>query len=191
MSIFGLRKTWVDPGPGIAMVQVHWTTSPRGTPPDWSAADQVVASGGPVRSAVLEVPRDDSLSLHHFFFVVTASDRTASPVFTEDIVAREVSYEDREGLCTSVGVVWSSREVPNYTSAVMDGLPFAAFDSAPAAGDLYEFVRAQPLPHTFRGAVWGVAGDTVEYGYHLISNGRPDPSEDHESWLADGRTLQL
>lgn len=194
VSVFGLRKIWVDPAPGIAMVQIHWTTSPHGAEPDWSAADQVVASDGPVRSAVLEVPRDDGRALHHFFFAVTASGGAASPIFTENIVAREVVYADPAGTCTSVGIVWSGEDVPNYTSTAMDGLPFAAFDSAPAAGDLYEFVRAQPLPHVFRGRVWGVPGTSVRYGYHLISNGHPDPADDHESWndnAGAGWTVQL
>ena len=37
--VFGLRKSWLDPGPGIAMVQVHYTCSPTGTAPDWTDAE--------------------------------------------------------------------------------------------------------------------------------------------------------
>ncbi|MGK5678379.1 hypothetical protein [Actinoplanes sp. URMC 104] len=185
MTIFGLRKTWVDPGPGISMVQIHYTTSPRGEPPDWTLGDQAVLSpvtDSPERSTVIEVPRDAGRSLHHFFFVVGMHDRTASPVFTEDIVSHDITYPDHEGVYTSVGIMWSCAGVPNYTSTVMDGLPFESAGSSPAGGNIYEFVRAQPLPHVFRGAVWGVPGSTIRYGYHLISNGHPDPSDNTESW---------
>jgi hypothetical protein len=192
--MFGLRKTWLDPGPGIAMVQAHYTCSPTGAAPDWADAEQVVLApqGGPLRTAILEVPRTvegkTDYSLHHLFFVVTGTDRAASPVFTEDIVSAEVTYEDPDGTDTSVGVVWSAVEptpelaVPSYSSTVMDGLPFEAMGDTPGEGSLYEFVRAQPLPHVFRGKVWGVRGTRIRYGYHLISNGRPDPADDAERW---------
>ncbi|WP_250034025.1 hypothetical protein [Paractinoplanes maris] len=188
---FSLRKSWLDPGPGISMVQAHYTWSAREVAPDWSAAEQVVLSpqDGPLRTAVLEVPRLDSgFALHHFFFVVGADDRAASPVFTEDIVSAEVAYEDASGEFTAVGVVWSEGEpsVPNYTSTVMDGLPFETMGDAPDEGSLYEFVRAQPLPHTFRGRVWGVRGTRIRYGFHLIRHGRPDPADDLESWDDNG-----
>jgi hypothetical protein len=204
--VFGLRKTFVDPEPGIAMVQIHYTWSPPGEPPDWAAGDEVVLApqGGRLRTAVLEVPRAvdgaAEFALHHFFFVVSAQGRTSSPVFTEDIVAREVTYEDTAGAYTAVGIVWSAAEpapdlgVPNYTSTAMDGLSFESPGAAPDDGSIYEFVRAQPLPHVFRGMVWGVRGSQISYGYHLISNGLPDPAANTETWDDNGGagwTVQL
>jgi hypothetical protein len=191
VSLFGLRKTWVDPGPGIALVQAHYACSPTGSPPDWEQAEQVVLApaGGARRAAVLELPRaDDGYSLHHFFFVVGAAGRTTSGVFSEDIVARELAFTDAEGAYTSVGFVWSAADegVPNYTSGAMDGLPFETSGESPSDGDVYEFVRAQPLPHVFRGRVWGVRGTTVRYGYHLLSQGLPDPAGDTEKWDDNG-----
>jgi len=192
--VFSLRKTWLDPGPGIALVQIHYAWSPSGSPPDWTDADEVVMvpRDGPLRTAVLEVPRTvggaTDFALHHFFFVVGVHDRTASPVFTEEVVAREITYEDPAGAYTSVGLVWSAVEqapelaVTNYTSTTMDGLPFASSGSSPEEGDLYEFVRAQPLPHVFRGRVWGVRGSRVRYGHHLIGHGMPDPADNTEIW---------
>lgn len=190
-TFFGLRKSWLDPGPGIAMVQAHYTWSPREAAPDWTDAEQVVLAprGDRLRTAVLEVPRLDSgFALHHFFFVVGADDRAASPVFTEDIVSAEVTYEDPVGDLTAVGLVWSEVDpsVPNYTSTVMDGLPFETMGDTPEEGSLYEFVRAQPLPHVFRGRVWGLRGTRLRYGHHLIRHGRPDPAGDSESWDDNG-----
>ncbi|MFF5083373.1 hypothetical protein ACFY36_40535 [Actinoplanes sp. NPDC000266] len=192
VSVFGLRKTWTDPGPGIAMVQAHYACSPTGAQPDWSSAEQVVLAPGPVRTAVFELPRSvdgsTDFSLHHFFFVVGTGDRTTSPVFAEDIVAREVVFDDVAGTYTSVGFMWSAVDspVPNYTSGAMDGLPFETPGTAPPDGDVYEFVRAQPLPHVFRGLVWGVRGTTIRYGYHLVRQGMPDPAADDERWDDNG-----
>jgi len=200
VPIFGLRKSWIDPGPGIAMVQIHYAWSPHGAAPDWAGGDEVVLApqGGGLRTAVLEVPRTvdgaTDYSLHHLFFVVSADGRAASPVITEDIVAREVTYEDPDGAYTSVGIVWSAVEaspelgVPNYTSTVMDGLPFESMSAAPEDGSIYEFVRAQPLPHVFRGTVWGVRGTSVRYARHLVRHGMPDPAENSETWDDNGGT---
>jgi hypothetical protein len=208
LPVFGLRKTWVDPGPGIAMVQIHYTWTPPGAEPDWANAEETVLAPGSgtagLRTAVLELPRlvdgAPDYSLHHFFFVVGANDDAASPRFTEDIVAREITYTDDVGRYTSVGVVWSAVDpspesaVPNYTSTAMDGLSFQSPGVAPEDASIYEFVRAQPLPHVFHGMVWGIRGSEIRYGFHLIRHGSPDPAEDIESWADNGGsgwTLQV
>jgi hypothetical protein len=202
LPVFALRKTWIDPGPGIAMVQIHYTASPAGAAPDWSDAEEIVLArqDGPMRAAVIEVPRtvggETEFSLHHFFFVVGPDSRTATPVFTEDIVAREVTYSDAGGDWTAVGLVWSvaDEDVPNYTSTVMDGLAFESMGSSPSDGSVYEFVRAQPLPHVFRGKVWGVRGTRIRYGYHLVRQGLPDPDGNTETWddnAGQGWTVDL
>jgi hypothetical protein len=202
LPVFGLRKTWADPGPGIAMVQIQYVWTPAGAEPDWANAEEAVLApeaGTPgLRTAVLEVPRfvngAADYALHHFFFVVGANDRTASPVFTEDVVAREITYTDESGGYTSVGLMWSAVEaspdltVPNYTSTAMDGLPFQSSGggAAPEHGSIYEFVRAQPLPHVFRGLVWGIRGSRIRYGYHLIRQGSPNPDDNSEIWDDNG-----
>jgi hypothetical protein len=202
LPVFGLRKTWVDPGPGIAMVQIHYTWTPLGRDPDWADAEEAVLAPQPdaplVRSAVLEVPRfvdgAANYSLHHFFFVVATPDQTASPVFTEDVVCREVTCEDAAGHFTSIGIAWSAVEaspvlaVANYTSAAMDGLSFQTIgaDAAPEPSNIYEFVRAQPLPHVFRGLVWGVRGSRLRYVFHQLRHGSPNTADDIESWADNG-----
>ena len=182
------------------MLQIHYTWTAPGTEPAWANAEETVltpeSGAAGRRSAVLELPRlvdgAPDYWLHHFFFVVGGNDDASSPVFTEDIVARELSYPDTSGDYTSVGVVWSAVEaapesaVPNYTRTAMDGLSFHSPGAAPEDSSIYEFVRAQPLPHVFRGMVWGVGGSQVRYGYHLIRQGSPDPAEDTERWDDNG-----
>ena len=203
-QLFGLRKTWVDPAPGIEMVQLHHTWTRPGQEPDWEAADSRVltpheTSPG-LRTAVIEVPRqlDGSREylLHHFFFVVHGTEWVSSPVFTEEIVAREVTYEDGEGRWTQVGIGWgvspgaTEPAAPNYTAAAMDGLPFAdaGAGAPPEPASIFEFVQAQPLPHVFRGLVWGPRGVQVRYAFHLVRTGSPRPEEDAEAWDDDGGT---
>jgi hypothetical protein len=196
--VFGLRKTWVDPSPGIQMVQIHYTWTPAGATPDWANAEEAVLAPRPdepqVRSAVLEVPRfvdgAPNYSLHHLFFVVGAAGQEASPVFSEDVVSRELAYEDADGEFTSIGYAWHAvesspgLEVTNYTSGAMDGLPFATTgaDAAREPNSIYEFVRAQPLPHVFRGLVWGIRRSQIRYVCHRVRHGSPNPGDDAENW---------
>jgi len=59
-QLFGLRKAWVDPEPGIEMVQLHHAVTAPGQEPDWEAGDTRVltpSAASPVRTAVIEVPR--------------------------------------------------------------------------------------------------------------------------------------
>jgi hypothetical protein len=199
---FALRRTWVDPVPGIDMVQVHFTCTPSGGAPDWEDADTRVltpsdASPG-LRVAVIELPRrlegSTDYALHHFFFVVHGAESSTSPVFTEEIVAREVVYEDATGDWTQVGIGWGvspgspDLAAPNYTAAAMDGLSFGdpAAGAPPEPAPIHEFVRAQPLPHVFRGLVWGPRGFDLRYVFHLVRAGGARPDDDTEVWEDDG-----
>jgi hypothetical protein len=199
---FGLRKAWVDPSPGIEMVELHYAWTSPDAAPEWEDADRRVltpneASPG-LRTAVIELPRQLGGSreylLHHFFFVVQGTEWVSSPVFTEEIVAREISYEDAGGRWTSVGIGWGvspgrgQLAAPNYTAAAMDGLSFAdaGAGAPPEPAPIFEFVQAQPLPHVFRGLVWGPRGFEVRYAFHLIRAGSPRDTEDSETWDDNG-----
>jgi hypothetical protein len=209
-QLFGLRKTWVDSAPGIEMVELHFTCTRPGQEPDWESADKRVmtpneASPG-LRTAVIEVPRQlagtREFLLHHFFVVVRGTEWMSSAVFTEEIVAREITYTDDDGRWTHVGIGWGvspglpELAAPNYTAAAMDGLTFeeAGSGAPPEPASIYEFVQAQPRPHIFRGLVWGPRGFELRYVFHLVRAGAPGSGEDTETWEhddGDGWTLTL
>jgi hypothetical protein len=196
---FALTKEWVDPSPGIDLVEVHYVWGPPGEPPDWERQETAVATPldpgpPPRRAAALELPRfvdgATDFLLHSFFFVAGAGGQASTPVITEQIGAREVRYDDADNRYTNVGVVWTvggSRD-PNYSVAARDGLPFSGGDDQ--AGDqaftpVYEFVQAVPAPHVFRGRVWGVKGQPVTHVFHLVRLGSP-AGDDAERWDDNG-----
>ena len=201
-QVFALRRTWTDPLPGIEMVQLHYAWTPPGEEPDWETAECRVLTTSDVapglRTAVVEVPRQVAggreYLLHHFFFVVHGTESQTSPVFTEEIVAREVTFVDESGDWSHVGIAWGvspgspDLAAPNYTAAAMDGLPFedSGADAPPEPALIHEFVRAQPLPHVFRGLVWGPRGFDLTYVFHLVRAGSPRPEEDTEVWDDNG-----
>jgi hypothetical protein len=196
---FALAKAWVDPTPGIDLVEVHYAWGPLGEPPDWEREQTAVAipldpGPPPRRAATLELPRfvdgaTDYL-LHHYFFVAGGGAQTTTPVFTEQIGAREVRYDDPENRYTNVGLTWTVGESrdPNYSVAALDGLPFAGPDDQAGAETftpIFEFVQAVPPPHVFRGRVWGVKGQPVTHVFHLVRLGSP-AGDDAERWDDNG-----
>jgi hypothetical protein len=203
-QLFALRKTWFDPAPGIEMVQLHFAWTAPGQEPDWESADTRVltpnAMSRGLRTAVIEAPRqvdgNREYLLHHFFYVVRGVEWLSSPVFTEEIVTREITFPDEDGRWTHVGIAWgvspgdARLAAPNYTAAARDGLAFedAGAGAPPEPAPIYEFVQAQPLPHAFRGLVWGPRGADVRYAFHLVRAGSPRPEEDTEVWDDDGGT---
>ncbi len=64
----------------------------------------------------------------------------------------------------------------------------AGAGAPPEPASIFEFVQAQPLPHVFRGLVWGPRGVEVRYAFHLVRTGSPRPEEDAEAWDDDGGT---
>src|SRR5919201_7139497 len=87
---FALTKAWVDPSPGIELVEVHYVWGPPGEPPDWNREQRAVATPldpgpPPRRAAALELPRfvdgATDYMLHYFFFVAGSPAQTTTPVF--------------------------------------------------------------------------------------------------------------
>ena len=201
-DMFGLRRTWVDTVPGIEMVQLHYVWTAPGGEPDWEAGDARVltpsAASPGLRTAVIELPRQADgqreYLLRYFFFVVRGNESSTSPVVTEEIVAREITYEDDAGRWTHVGIGWGvspgmpDLAAPNYTAAAMDGLSFedAGAGASPEPAPIHQFVAAQPLPHVFRGLVWGPRGFELRYVFHLLRAGSPRAEDDAETWDDNG-----
>jgi hypothetical protein len=202
---FALTREWVDPSPGIELVEVHYVWGPLGEPPDWEGDQTAVATpldAGPPprRAAPLELPRfvdgaTDYL-LRYFFFVAGGGAQGSTPVFTEQIGTREVRYDDPGTRYTNVGVAWTVGESrdPNYSVAALDGLAFSGADDLVGPGTftpIFEFVQAVPPPHVFRGRVWGVKGQPVTHVFHLVRLGSPS-GDDAERWDDnDGKGWQL
>ena len=115
--MFQLTKVWVDQEPGIETIEIRYTWSPLGEPAKWDGEEEaevlmVVPNTHPkARQAVLEIPRylngKDSYLLHYRYGGGGEHQQGFSPLFTEEIVAREIPYLDSEGRITEVRLLWS------------------------------------------------------------------------------------
>ncbi len=201
--MFQLTKVWIDTEPDINMVEVRYKCSPLGEPVQWTGDEEaevmaVVPNTNPrVRQAVIEIPRylndRDSYQLHYRFLYVQGGRERFSPVFSEEIVSREVTYVDAEGRITEVRILWSVNgwSAPNWTQAKLEGLSLQTLpdraghdrEGEGLADDaMYELVQTVPLPRRYTGRVWGPRGASVEYVYQLLRTGSPRPQDDFETW---------
>ena len=201
--MFQLTKVWTDQEPGIEMVEVRYTWSPLGEPAKWEGEEEeevmaAVPNTNPrVRQAVIEIPRylndQDAYHLHYRFVFVRDGREQFSPVFTEEIVAREIPYVDHEGRITEVRLLWgvNSWSAQNWTQAKLEGLnlqPTPTLAGHDREGEgiaddaMYELIQTMPLPRRYVAKVWGPRGATVEYAYQLLRTDSPLSEDDFEVW---------
>lgn len=201
--MFQLTKTWVDQEPGIEMVEIRYTWSGVGAVAQWNGQEEaevmsVVANTTPrLRQGVIEIPRyldmKDTYQLHYRFVFVRGGREEFSPIFTEEIVAREVPYIDTVGRITEVRLLWSVNgwTAQNWTQATLEGLNLTTNDMRAghdregegiADDAMYELIRTVPLPRRYVAKVWGPRGATVEYVYQLLRTDSPIPDDDFVTW---------
>jgi len=201
--VFQLTKVWTDQEPGIEMVEIRYTWSPLGEPAKWEGEEEeevmaAVPNTNPrVRQAVIEIPRylndQDAYHLHYRFVFVTDGQEQFSPIFTEEIVAREIPYVDHEGRITEVRLLWGVNgwSAQNWTQAKLEGLnlqttPTLAGHDREGEGiaddAMYELIQTVPLPRRYVAKVWGPRGATVEYAYQLLRTDSPLSEDDFEIW---------
>jgi hypothetical protein len=201
--MFQLTKVWTDQEPGIGMVEIRYLWTPLGEAARWEGQEDtevltVVPDTNPrVRQAVIEIPRylneKDSYQLHYRFVVVRNGREEFSPVFSEEIVAREVPYVDQQGRITEVRVLWGvdGWAAPNWTQARLEGLNLHMIPTRPghdiegegiADDAFYELIQTVPLPRRYVAKVWGPRGAAVEYVYQLLRTNSPIPEDDFETW---------
>ncbi len=201
--MFQLTKIWVDQDPGVEMVEIRYLWAPLGEPARWDGQEEtevlsVVSNTMPrVRQAIIEIPRylnqKDSYQLHYRFVYVQGGREEFSPIYTDEIVAREVPYLDQEGRITEVRLLWGVNgwSAQNWTQAKLEGLNLQTSSTVPghdiegeglADDAIYELVQTVPLPRRYVAKVWGPRGALVEYVYQLLRTNSPIPDEDFERW---------
>jgi hypothetical protein len=201
--VFQLVKTWIDPAQGIATVEIRYTWTPLGQAPRWDGNEEaevmlVVPNTSPTaRQVTIEIPRyvqgNDRYALHYRFGPGGEHRAGYSPPITEEIVSREVDFEDREGRITQVRVLWGVNGwgAPNWSQTILEGLALRFDDKQPGHDPegqgvvddaIYELVQTVPLPRRYLGKVWGPRGAEIEYVFQLLRTGSPRPEDDFEAW---------
>src|SRR5262245_21269598 len=155
---FYIKKTFVDNAPDIELVNIHYTWTPLGQPPDWethretrmmprggvlvrgmggttldetgmsvqTASERIELPDDGTRRKVIRLPNTvpdpatgaqaEHYTFHHYFEIFRNGKREQSPLYTEEIVSREVEYIDFQGTLGGMCIYWSiyDWDAPQY-----------------------------------------------------------------------------
>ena len=237
---FYLKRTYVDNGPGIELVNLHYTWTPLGEPPNWEAhrETRVMPRGGVivrgmggttlddsgqyvqstserlelpddgVRRKVIRLPKDlldpatntyvENYLFHHYFEVFRNGKREQTPLYTEEIVSREVEYLDFQGNLGGMCIFWSlydwdapqyqPTEVPDFIARFGEDSPFrshkfyGAEDKESFSRTRSEMLASLPLPRRYVGKIYGPKGAVVYQSWHRGSMWQPNRAERWEDY---------
>jgi hypothetical protein len=237
---FYVKKTFIDPDPGVELVNIHYTWTPLGEMPNWDAhrETRVMPRGGVLlrglggttldesgqyvqaqvqtitlpddgrRRKVLRLPKavpdrasggyTEHYAFHHYFEIFRNGKREQSPLYTEEIVSKEVEYTDFQGNLAAMCLYWSiaDGDAPQYTpteesqfiAAYGEDNPYRSHKLYGAADkDVFlrersELIRRLPVPRCFIGKVHGPKGAQVHQSWHVVNLWEPTPGQRWEAY---------
>ncbi|MGE0823833.1 MAG: hypothetical protein AB7G75_00935 [Candidatus Binatia bacterium] len=169
-----------------------------------------------VRRKVIRLPFDifdpaqqkyvEHYAFHHYFEIFRDGKREQSPLYTEEIVSKEVEFVDYQGTLGGMCIYWSINdwdapqyqptEVPEFIEKYGEDSPYRSFKFY-GSQDMEEFSRiraemlkALPLPRRFVGKIRGPKGAQIVQSWHVGGMWTPNRTERWESyWGNNVQTL--
>jgi hypothetical protein len=238
---FYMKKSFEDPAPDIELVNIHYSWTPAGEPPNWDAyretrmmprggvllkgmggttldesgewgqsvVERVELPDDGIRRKVLRLPNGiqvdgsfhEHYAFHHYFEVFHQGQRHHSPLFSEDIVTKEIEYIDHVGNIGGMCVYWSiyDWDAPQYSpTEEQNFVAWYGEDNPFRSHKLYasenkdeflrirsEMVAALPMPRRFVTRIRGPRGAELQQGWHvggMYTANRGDRWEDYWGW---------
>jgi len=144
----------------------------------------------------------DNYLFHHYFEIFRGGKRELSPLFSEEIVSKEVEYVDYRGDLGGMCIYWSiydwdspqyqPTEESNFTASYGEDSPYRSFKFY-GCEDMEEFsrirsemLRALPMPRRYVGRIRGPKGANVHQRWHvggLWTPNRADRWEDYWGYV--------
>ena len=165
-----------------------------------------------IRRKIIKLPNEildsdtgkysDTYLFHHYFEIFRGGKRELSPLFSEEIVTKEVEYVDYRGDLGGMCIYWSiydwdspqyqPTEEANFTASYGEDSPYRSFKFY-GCEDMEEFsrirsemLRALPMPRRYIGRVRGPKGADVHQRWHvggLWTPNRADRWEDYWGYV--------
>jgi hypothetical protein len=161
-----------------------------------------------VRRKILKLPNEivdpetgrynDNYALHHYFEIFRNGKRELSPLFSEEIVSKEVEYIDFQGNLGGMCIYWSlddwdspqyqPTEEANFIAHYGEDNPYRSFKFY-GCDDMEEFSRircqmlsALPLPRRYLGRIRGPKGAEVHQRWHVGGMWTPNRADRWEDY---------
>jgi len=202
------RETRMMPRGGVLVRGMGGTTVDEAGQYVQTASERIELPDDGIRRKVLRLPKDlldpatgryvEHYAFHHYFEVFRRGKREQSPLYTEDIVSKEVEYLDFQGHLAMMCLFWSlydwdapqyqPTEDPNFIARFGEDSPYrshkfyGAEDKEHFSRRRSELIRMLPLPRRFVGKIYGPKGAQVHQRWHTVNLWQPNPAERWEDY---------
>jgi hypothetical protein len=202
------RETRVMPRGGTLIRGMGGTTLDEHGQSVQTPTDKIELPDDGVRRKILSLPQDvhdpstgryeEHYLFHHFFEVLRNGQRNYTPLFTEEIVTREVEFVFYDDSLSGGCIYWSLEDwdAPQYTPTEEHNFvarygehnpfrshKFYGFEDKESFNRIRsEMVRALPVPRCFTGRVKGPKGTRVNYCLHTGPFWTPNLAERWEDY---------
>jgi hypothetical protein len=202
------RETRMMPRGGVLVRGMGGTTlDDTGHYVQTSSYTVEIADDG-VRRKVLRLPREvhspavggmtENFAFHHYFEIFRYGRREYSPLYTEEIVSREIEFVDYQGDLGGMCIFWSiydwdapqyqPTEEPNFIAQYGADNPFrshkfyAAEDKEAFSRIRSDMLKALPHPRRYLGRIYGPRGAQVHQSWHRGNMWQPNPRDRWEDY---------
>jgi hypothetical protein len=202
------RETRAMPRGGVLVRGVGGTTVDEAGHYIDANVEQIQLPDDGVRRKVLRLPNTipdprtgehtENYALHHYFEIFREGGREFSPLYSEEIVSKEIEYLDFDGVIGGMCVFWSiydwdapqyqPTEEPNFIARFGEDHPLRSHKmySAQSRDDFFrarcELLASLPLPRRFVGKIRGPKGAEVHQRWHVGNLWQPNPADRWEDY---------
>jgi hypothetical protein len=201
------RETRMMPRGGVFLRGLGGTTLDDTGLSHQTVAERVELPDDGTRRKVLRLPNTVSVnghhteeySFHHYFEVFRHGRQHHGPLFTEEIVTKEIEYVDYVGNLGGMCVYWSigdwdtaqytPTEEHNFVARYGEDSPWRSHkfygveDKTTFSRIRSEMLAALPMPRRYVANIRGPRGATVHQGWHVGGLWTPNPSERWEDYF--------
>ena len=173
-----------------------------------STSERVELPDDGVRRKVIRLPKSipdpatnqytDNYSFHHYYEVFRNGKRQNSPLYTEEIVSKEVEFIDFNGNLGGMCIFWSvydwdspqyqPTEEPTFIERFGEDSPYrshkfyGAEDKETFSRTRSEMLASLPLPRRFVGHIYGPKGAEVVQRWHVGNMWQPNRADRWEDY---------
>ena len=201
------RETRMMPRGGVFLRGLGGTTLDDTGLSHQTVAERVELPDDGTRRKVLRLPNTVSVnghqteeySFHHYFEIFRHGRQHHGPLYTEEIVTKEIEYVDYVGNLGGMCVYWSigdwdtaqytPTEEHNFVARYGEDSPwrshkfYGAEDKTTFSRIRSEMLAALPMPRRYVARIRGPRGATVHQGWHVGGLWTPNPSERWEDYF--------
>ena len=202
------RETRAMPRGGVLVRGMGGTTLDETGGLVRTASEQIELPDDGIRRKVLRLPNSildpatgqytENYAFHHYFEIFRAGKREQSPLYTEEIVSKEVEYVDYTGTLGGMCIFWTiydwdapqyqPTEEPRFIEKFGEDSSHRSYkfygseDQETFSRIRSEMLQTLPPPRRFVGKVRGPKGAEVQHSWHVGGMWNPNKAERWESY---------